>query len=118
MKSHLIYLNETDGDIIIETVDNKGVHSYTLSIFDANKGQKIYIENYDYRSDTDEAIIYLELHNEENLYYISNCNEIIYYYLIRAMITSGSDEANINRNEVNCFLFSIGTGNLTLIFLS
>jgi len=83
-------------ELLIETVDNKGVHSYTLSIFDANKGQKIYIENYDYRSDQD--IIYFELQNEEKLYYISNCNEIIYYYLIRAMITSGSDEDDLKES--------------------
>lgn len=85
-------------ELLIETVDNKGVHSYTLSIFDANKGQKIYIENYDYRSDTDKVMIYFELQNEEDLYYISNCNEIIYYYLIRAMIISGSDEDDLKES--------------------
>jgi hypothetical protein len=85
-------------ELLIETVDNKGVHSYTLSIFDTNKGQKIDIENFDYHSDTDKDIIYLELYDKENLYYISNCNEIIYYYLIRAMITSGSDEDDLKES--------------------
>ncbi len=85
-------------ELLIETVDNKGVHSYTLSIVNENKDQIISIENYDVRSDTNKDVIYLEFNDDEDLYYVSHCNEIIYYYLIRAMITSGSDEDDLKES--------------------
>lgn len=87
-------------ELLIETVRNKGVNSLTLSISDTTNKKVINIEN-GYTGLVDEDVPHLSLYDTENnlyVYYDVNCNEVIYYYLFRAMITSSSDEDDLKES--------------------
>lgn len=89
-------------ELLIETVSFKGVNSFTMLISDTNN------ENRGIEIDTDfgyneDKITHFSLNESNlpvsnNLYYNLNCNEIIYYYLLRAMITSRYDEDDLKES--------------------
>jgi hypothetical protein len=86
-------------ELLIETVGFKGVNSFTMLISDIhNKDRGIEIDT-DYGYNEDDIVSFsLNEWKINNFYYNVNCNETIYYYLLRAMITSKYDEDDLKES--------------------
>lgn len=85
-------------ELLIETVSNKRANSLTLSISDNKNNKIINIEDSGFIS---ENVVHLSLYDREKelyLYYAVNPNEVIYYYLFRAMITSSIDDEDLKES--------------------
>lgn len=92
-------------DLLIETVGFKGLNSYTMLISDIKNKEKEKEKGVMLNIDdgySNDGITRFSLWgngiSSTDSYYNVNCNELIYYYLLRAMITSGYDEDDLKES--------------------
>lgn len=89
-------------ELLIETVGFKGVNSFTMLISDTNNENRGIVIDTDYGYNEDKITHFSlnewKLQVSNDLYYNLNYNETIYYYLLRAMITSRYDEDDLKES--------------------